>query len=330
MGWIETAENPPAPTLLPAFRFFAVMGAWLEGDVIAATVRNAFTQGCERVYLVDNASPDDTVAAACAAGAMLARSFSSESYDETLRLNIMNEVVREVSDAEPLDHVWWLWLDADEFHHGPRGLTLRAYIASLDRRFRIIGARVFNHFPDRKPEYLPGFHPAEFQPLCEEFTVAHCPEGHWKHPLQRIDRHGPPIACDIGFHRAIYPVGPLLMEPSLPVFLHHFQYRDERATRYRLDQLCGQRQGMTPRIALTDARWNGSGISKRFGSLKAVYAQQWDSVADLQRRQGGLGVSPRPWEETISPTDAHFARWYSRPDLLAAIEHSRQVAHQSD
>src|SRR5262245_25598743 len=189
-AWATAEDNPARPDPLPSFRFFAILGTWLEGDVVAATVQNAFAQGCERVYLVDNASPDDTVAAARAAGAVLAHSFTSDSYDETRRIRLMNEVVREVSNESKEAHVWWLWLDADEFHHGPDGLTLRAHLEALDRRFRVVGARVFNHFPDRKPEYLPGFHPLEFHPLCEEFAVAHCAAGHWKHPLLRVDRDG--------------------------------------------------------------------------------------------------------------------------------------------
>jgi hypothetical protein len=314
--WVVTEPNPAVPNPLPAFRFFAILGTWMEADVVAATVRNAFTQGCERVYLVDNDSSDGTTEAACAAGAVLARSYSSDSYDETLRLRLMNEVTEEVSRAAQAEHVWWLWHDADEFHHGPRGLTLRDYLATLDRRFRVVGARVFNHFPHQKPEYLPGFHPLEFQPLCQEFTVDHCPAGHWKHPLQRFDRTGPPIVSDIGFHKA--HCDDQLIEPATPVFLHHFQYRDEAVTRGRLELLCSQDAGGRSRIALTDARWNGSGISKRFRTLDAVYRQRWERVANLQRQGEPLGVSPVPWREAIEPEHVPYAAWYGAEDVARA------------
>src|SRR5436190_23200979 len=85
--WSQVVDPQP-PDPLSSFRFFAVIGAWMEGDVIAATVKNALLHGCERVYLVDNDSPDDTVAAAEAAGAVLARSYATESYDENLRLRL--------------------------------------------------------------------------------------------------------------------------------------------------------------------------------------------------------------------------------------------------
>ena len=67
--WVKRRRNPAWPDVLDDFRLFAIIGTWMEADVIEATVRNAFTQGCERVFLVDNDSPDDTVERALAAGA---------------------------------------------------------------------------------------------------------------------------------------------------------------------------------------------------------------------------------------------------------------------
>jgi hypothetical protein len=55
--WVVQRPNPASPDVLDDFKLFAVVGAWMEEDVIEATVRNAFTQGCERVFLVDNESP---------------------------------------------------------------------------------------------------------------------------------------------------------------------------------------------------------------------------------------------------------------------------------
>src|SRR4051812_13720792 len=88
--WVVAQENPCRADPVTPFRLFAIIGAWMEGDVIAATVRNAFCQGCERVYLVDNDSPDDTISQAVGAGAILAERFQTEQYDEKLRLEIMN------------------------------------------------------------------------------------------------------------------------------------------------------------------------------------------------------------------------------------------------
>ena len=113
----------------------------MEADVIGATVANAFAQGCDRVYLVDNDSADATVAEAVSAGAQfrgvvldreVRRTPSSRHHEPRGRGRVAD------SGAE---HVWWLWLDADEFPHGPGGLTVREYLATLDRRYRIVGGR---------------------------------------------------------------------------------------------------------------------------------------------------------------------------------------------
>ena len=79
-GTVTTRPNPSPPQPLPEFRFFAVLGTWMEEDIVEATVRNAFAQGVEAVYLVDNASTDATVERALSAGATLAESFATPEY----------------------------------------------------------------------------------------------------------------------------------------------------------------------------------------------------------------------------------------------------------
>jgi hypothetical protein len=307
---IASAANPADPETLPEFRFFAVLGTWMEEDVVEATVRNAFAQGVEAVYLVDNASTDATVERAVGAGAMLAESFDTDVYEEHVRILLMNAVVARVSLASGARHAWWLWLDADEFPEGPDAMTIRDYLATLDRRFRIVGSSYFNHFPTEKPEYLPGFHPADLQPMSEFFVKDRprfCPQPHWKHPLQRFDRSGPFVMSIIGFHGAnTLAAGPIL-EPEGGIVTHHAQYRDEAFTRARLELLCGeQRNHYNDSIGNTE-------IQKRFESLDAVYAQRWSDVADLRTRASGLGVHP-----TLQSTSGTGHRWYEPADLEAA------------
>jgi hypothetical protein len=296
----------------------------MEQDVIAATVRNARVQGCERVLLVDNASTDDTVREALAAGAELAEVFATERYDERLRLEIMNRVVQETSVAEGDDHIWWLWLDADEFPHAPQGHTIREHLEALDRRYRIVGARFINHFPDRVPAYLGGFHPLEFQPLCEEHRFG-CAQRHRKHPLQRFDRARPPIVCDRGFHRASSEDRPL-REPIEGIYLHHFPYREEAVTRRRLALLCaGDERGATRVVDGDDA---ADGMVPRFQTLDAVYRGAWDEVRSY-RTEGIVSVAqPVPWASLAAPGDAEFARWYDPAALDAAKAAARDTAER--
>jgi hypothetical protein len=304
--WVRALPNPPDAQLVPEFRMFGILGTWMEADVVAANVRNAVTQGCERVYLVDNDSPDETVQVALREGAILARLFHSDHYDERLRLLHMNDVVAEVSQAEPDRYIWWLFLDADEFSHGLGGMTLRTYLGTLDRKFRVVGARYFNHYPSGRPQYVPGRHPLDFQPQCEELAYRMCPSGHRKHPLQRFDPDGGTIECGRGFHMA--ECSELLYEPTRPVATHHFPFRDEALTRTRLVSLWSKNErGNSRAQPNSDATDH---MLMRFRSLDAVYAQDWSLVENFIPPGASPGVSLRPWTEFVDAEDRQVHRWY--------------------
>jgi len=310
-GRIVHEPNPPDPDVLPTFRFFCVLGTWMEQDVVEATVRNAFAQGAEEVHLVDNASTDATVERAVEAGATLAESFDTAVYDERVRILLMNGVVARRSFASGADHVWWLWLDADEFPEGPGAMTIADYLATLDRRFRVVGSTYYNHFPGEAPEYISGFHPLDFQPLCELYVPLRqrfCDLSHWKHPLQRFDRRGPFLQAIDGFHTATLRTKDPVAEPDVGIVTHHVQYRDEAVTRARMDLLCGG----PSRNGFNDALGHRT-IQRRYDSLAAVYAHRWNDVNNQRGEEPMLGVHPEPWPD---PPSAH--RWYSTGELAAA------------
>jgi Glycosyl transferase family 2 len=316
--WVVQRRNPTSPRVLEDFRLFAIVGTWMEADVIEATVKNAFTQGCERVFLVDNESPDDTVEKAVAAGAELVCSFSEERFDIELFYERMNELVSRISLADGSEHIWWLWLDADEFPHGPRGLTVRDYLATLDRSFRIVGARFMNHYPGDEPHYVSGFHPLDFQPLCEELSTRTCWQWHRKHPLQRFDRGGPEIRSDIGFHRAFSDERPLL-EPTDPIFVHHFPFRRKEVTFRRLEALFAKSAGSAVRVDPQDPLHEHIAVRRR--SAEAVYAQDWRKVemtlvAGCRRPR----VEPHPWTELVAPEHVAVKRWYSTERVAGGVE----------
>jgi hypothetical protein len=318
--WVVPRRNPAEPRVLEDFRLFAIVGTWMEADVIEATVKNAFTQGCERVFLVDNESPDDTVEKATAAGAELACSFSEERFDIELICGRMNELVSRISLADGSEHIWWLWLDADEFPHGPRGLTVREYLATLDRSFRIVGARFMNHYPGDEPHYVSGFHPLDFQPLCEELSTRTCRQWHRKHPLQRFDRGAPEIRSDIGFHRAFSDDQPLL-EPTESVFVHHFPFRRQEVSLNRLQALFATTDRSTCRVVPREG--SGAHMAMRLRSLEAVYAQDWQHVE--MELVGGCRrphVEPLPWTELVEPEHTSVKRWYPEH----AVEHSNGLS----
>jgi hypothetical protein len=313
-SWVRTLSSVEAGPALSDFKLFAILGSWYEGDVIGATVENAFAQGCEQVFVVDNESPDDTVARAEAAGATLALSFASDQYDEGQRIRLMNETVERISREDGSDHIWWLWLDADEFPHGPDGTTLRQYLEALDRRCRVVGTRYFNHFPTREPEYRSGRHPLDDQPACEEFDAREfnvCREGHWKHPLLRWDRDGLRLEAGWGFHAA--KTSERLFESAQPIFTHHFPYRDRVVTTRRLGALCGNTDEGRRDQMFDDALGAQGGCSKRYGSLDQVYERNWSQVENLHREGSGKGVTPEDWSTLVGESHSRIKRWYD-PD----------------
>jgi hypothetical protein len=326
-AWVATEYEPgPATAAPPADTgLFAIVVTWMEGDIIEATVRNAMAQGCERVLVVDNDSPDDTVARAVAAGAEVARSFTTRHLDNAVKVAVMNETVASVSAADGRDHIWWLWLDADELVHGPRGRTIRDLVTGLDRRFRIVGTRYFDHVPSGRPASVPGFHPLDLQPLCQEHLGIHCAAQHYKHHLQRWDRQGPGITSAAGCHVA--RARELLHEPPVTTFTHHFPYRDEATTRARAAAL-------TTRLGPHDRWMRGrfgqpSAMSRRTETLDALYAGDFSAVNARWAGDGAAGL-PRPWSDLVDPADAGFARWHTAADLAAAIADQREALVDRD
>lgn len=307
--WSRIEPNPPEPDPLRPVRLFGIVGTWCEADVIEATVHNAFEQGCERVFIVDNESRDDTLERAAAAGAEIASVYHTDYYEESRRLAEMSGVISAVSSEVAADHVWWLLSDADEFVHGPAGLRIVDYLAGLDRRFRVVGARVFDHFPTGEVANVPGRHPLDYQPMCQELQMAWCSRRHWKHPLIRWDRSGPEIRLDVGFHRVRAPVR--VGEPRDGVFMHHFQYRNRAETYERLRRLCEVQEDGVVRSALDDAhQGRDSAARRRWATLDYVYSQDWAHVERQTPRGSRPGVDPRPWVSLVSPADASVARWY--------------------
>ncbi len=307
--WSKPEPQPKTPIPLTGIRVNAIIAPWCEADVIASCVKNAYAQGCNRVLIIDNDSPDDTVQEARAAGAEIAVVYQTQHFDDIRRMSEIRNVVEEYSQASGEKHMWWLICDADEFSHGPAGTTIQEYVSSLDRRFRVAGARAFNHYPSGEHANVPGRHPLDFQPLCQEVRLAQCSLRHWKHPLFRWDHDGAPIGPVNNFHRI--ECNERLIEPEIGIFLHHFQYRERQATFDRLRRLCEPSDGGDRRTALQEGRLGReTGATRRFATLEYVYSQQWDLVERPAIDGHKRGVRLKPWNEQVSLADASVARWY--------------------
>jgi len=304
------------------FHLYAVISSWFESDVIQAAVQNCFRHGCNRVYLLDNDSPDTTVATARAAGAELLESYHTDYYQEELRVKLLNQHLQRIVSTERYPVLWVVCLDADEFLHAPRGLRFRDYLAHLDPTCNTVPMQSIDHYPSpgstRHNER--GLHPAEFQPLVWlRRTPTFCQHGHWKHPCYRY-RNGVVDGCFMrGCHTPLLKRGRCLVEPTEHLWLHHIPFRNEDFTRARLQALCGaqDRLGGQRRSAPDDQRLAGEGAIKRFRCLDDIYAGRWDRI-ELPHAQGSeqkVGVPVRPWIDLLPHADYQFLRWYGTDDI---------------
>ncbi len=305
-----SAPNPADPELLADVRVFAVVKSWMDEDIIEATIKQAFVQGAEKVFLVDNGSEDRTVERAGEAGAVVAEVYHTENFNPRLAQVLINGVVARESLRCGDQHVWWLHLDSDEFPEGPAGATVRDYLGTLDRRFRIVGANFTNHLPEAKPAYVPGYHPVDFQPLYYDYRPTWMPvcgvATHWKHPLQLFDAQSPFVRCEGGAHFAVGGIDGERAEPEQSIVIRHFQYREERRTREKLARVLDP---ATDRALPTRPL---AGFNVRLRSLDAVYGQRWDEVETTGAVRIDAAALKR-WEP-----QGEAARWYSAEEVEAA------------
>lgn len=289
---IRRAKGGPGAAHGAGIPLYALVCTWHERDIIHASVSNALALGAEKVYLLDNGSADDTIAEAVAAGATHVLTFVTDCFDELFKYRLMNEYLQHLSAGSGHDRIWWLLMDADEFVHTADGRTLPDVLAEVDASCRVVGARVFDHYPTPGVPYAPRTDPLPGQPNCREKVDRRCLAGHHKHPILLWDRARPRIEVEPGFHQLACR-GEALYEPELSVLLHHFPFRNAETSRERL-QLLAQR-GSTTADALADRH---SHLLARLASVDAVYEGRYDDVVDY--RTGRPGIEIRPWQNVVA------------------------------
>ena len=102
-----------------------------EDDIIAQTLQYA-TRHCDRIFVIDNGSTDDTWNVVQAIAKRHPQIIPFEQtllpYDDALRARVYNEIHGELSDDD-----WWMILDSDEFlAEDPRPLMQEAMAAGAD------------------------------------------------------------------------------------------------------------------------------------------------------------------------------------------------------
>ena len=257
---------------------YATISTWYDADIIEAAVKNCFWNGCDKVFLIDNASPDNTVEVATRAGAIVAHSYETEFYDDDLRMLLQNTFCKTQVESEKLPSVWWLNLDSDEFPCGRNGEPLKKTLSTLPRFCRTLGFNFVDLYPVKDEVYCPGRHPAEVMAWGMRRYGGVCRYGsgcnHWKHSILRYDNG----VFDTYQHRGCHaPSQPTTMLPIHELketfWMFHAPFREQETTFNRLKALCSN-----GRTTLDDQVTNSQGAIKRWQSLEAVYKGAWDKV----------------------------------------------------
>ena len=218
----------------------AVMCVWNEEDIIESTVKHAFAQGCSNVFIVDNASTDKTVDIAINAGASRATTFKTQYFDEDKKVAHLNATVEYVNNITHDEHIWWLYLDADEFPNFDCKFSIIDVLKNIDSSIMAIRGAMYDHKPTHYPYHVSGYHPIDFMPFCTKSSVG-------KVPLLRYDKGKPHLWSMGGAHTFI------TQGVSVPVAddfiqIHHFPYRNPEFTFSRLKKLVNRNDDGTSRI----------------------------------------------------------------------------------
>jgi len=305
-----------------AFSLNAVLFTWYEEDIIAACVRNLFAEGVDRVFLIDNGSPDKTVELAVQGGALHVETVVSERFSEEIKCGSVFALTRRILAEEGRERSWWLFCDADEFPTSPDGGNIRDWLAGLDDAVRVVGGHFITHYPLEKPHYLSGFHPADFQfraTPSDDLSV-YCDLAHDKHNLIRFDEGVFDVSIYGGYHR--FTSDAVLCEPSDGLCIHHVRFRNRKHTLGRLKALVTvDAQGCS---RLGDAGYNEK-LRNRIAVPLGWYAERHAQACKLYNGKFPFEHAPTAWPKVmrcINGTEHMFNRWYDEKRLVRAVRES--------
>lgn len=270
----------------------AVMCVWNEEDIIEATVKHAFAQGCDNVYIVDNGSTDNTVRIAVKAGAKLAIQFKSKYFNEREKIAHLNAVVQCYTSKAPEDYVWWLYIDADEFPQINGGIQIKDFVNALGTDIVGIQGFMFEHIPTHPPYYIEGYHPIDFMPLCTKTAVS-------KKPLVKYEKNKPHMYSAGGAHefdthdKNVYII-------SDAINIHHFPIRRPEYTLKRLKKLLYRSKTGISRIDWYDKKSKIDG-----GKDKSHYHSRYKYIQEVfkNNKYKSLKIHTLPYNY------AHSYRW---------------------
>lgn len=296
----QSFEPPPGPsheaTAVPLI--YGLSQAWNEDDVIYATVRNLFIEGIDRVFVIDDASDDDTASEAATAGATVIADASDGKFHEIRRTERIAQVIDEQTAAAGRP-VWWVVVDADEFPRGPRGTTVRDHVLTLPPWVDTVGSRVLEHYPAELSTPKSRHHPVDELPNARWHDNPSCPAGHWKHQMLLLRRPGE-LRFLPGRHAiAAPPDRRPVRESRSSLLMHHVPLRDRQRTEQKI------------RSAASDSGRYGSSsdtfvkrrLESRLRMLDLAYQDQYHRLPNMFPGEPKTGTSVRDWRDLVIPSE---------------------------
>lgn len=287
---------------------YGLSQVWNEDDVIYATVRNLLLEGADEVFVLDDASDDDSVSEAEAAGATVIRDESDGKFDELRRTRRMLEVIDERTRAAGRP-VWWIVVDADEFPRGPRGTTIRDLVRTLPPSVDTVGSRVLEHYPGRTSAPKPRHHPLDELPNARWHDNPSCPAGHWKHQLLRVREPGS-LRFMFGRHTIAAPSGRRpVVESEASLLMHHFPLRGREWTEEKF-RLAGSAAG---RYGASSDSFVKQRLEKRLRMLGLAYAEEYHLLPNMFPGEPRTGTPVRDWRELVPQAERACAHEAGAP-----------------
>lgn len=272
----------------------AVTCVWNEEDIIESSVKHAFAQGCDNVFIVDNGSTDETVKRAERAGAKLAISFKTAFFDEREKIAHLNAVVKHYNALSADDFVWWLYFDADEFPNIDCEHRISDFLNQLGAGIKGVHGHSLDHIPTHSPYHREGFHPIDFMPLCQKSAVT-------KIPLLRYDKNVPHFFSGGGAHE-FDTNGETLPIAYDTLNIHHFPIRTPARTLGRLKRLLNKESDGTSRADWMDRR------ARALGHQNVVhYNGKYDALKNTYLENENLALKTA----TIPYDYRNIQRWYA-------------------
>lgn len=286
----------------------AIMCVWKEEDIIESTVKHAFAQGCSNVFIVDNASIDRSVENAVNAGATIATYFESKYFDEIQKITHMNTVVRNYNEQSDEEHIWWLYLDDDEFPNIDCDLTILDFLKQLDFSVRAVQGYFYNHIPTHSPYNVSGYHPADFMQIANK-------SGTYKIPLIRYDKGKPHFYSGVGAHN-FDTCGESVSIASDVLNIHHFNYRRQEDTFRRLKQLTHKTSNGISRIDWFD---KNEQKHKKLLNAKSMYHTRYDIAKSIYNENKYKILMTDELQYSYN----NIVRWYNPYDLKVTEDCSK-------